>query len=250
MTMHRIVLVAVLAAAVMLLPAAAAGAAPSTTSSKTGGTAPPASTSRTSHTSHALPRATGGTAPAPRASQVPSPAPATPPRPTTSDPTRTTPGGAPAAPPVDDIPPQYRAIYKAAAKAASIDWRILAAIGKNETDHGRSRAPGVQSGLNYARCCSGPMQICQVKSCGNVWQYYAVDGNGDGRKSVYDPADAILGAAGIVSGLVRTLGPDPALVLAGYNAGPGNVRKYHGVPPFKETQNYVAKGLRYIAALR
>jgi membrane-bound lytic murein transglycosylase B len=245
MTMHRIALAAVLASAAMLVPAAVAGAAPSTTSSKTGGTAPPA-------TSHVLPRATGGTAPAPRASQIPSPAAATPPRPTTSDPTRTTtPGGAPpAAPVVDDIPPQYRAIYKAAATAASIDWRILAAIGKNETDHGRSKAPGVASGLNYARCCSGPMQICQVKACGNVWQAYAADGNGDGRRSVYDPADAILAAASIVSGLVRTLGPDPSVVLAGYNAGPGNVRKYHGVPPFKETQNYVAKGLRYIAALR
>ena len=158
------------------------------------------------------------------------------------------PAPAPAAP-TADIPARYVAIYKRAAKSAGIDWRILAAIGKNESDHGRSTAPGVQSGLNFADCCSGPMQICTVTACGKVWQAYAVDGDGDGVASVYDPDDAIFAAAGLVRDLRTIVGNDPALLLAAYNAGPGNVNRYKGVPPFPETRAYVRAGLAYIASL-
>ena len=149
-----------------------------------------------------------------------------------------------------DIPSSYLKLYKAAGAQYGVDWRILAAIGKNESDHGRSTAPGVTSGRNYANCCSGPMQLCTVQSCGNTWGYYAIDGDDDGVKSVYDPADAIYAAGALVRDLKTIVGSDPKLVLAAYNAGPGNVQRYKGVPPFAETKAYVSAGLAYIASLR
>jgi membrane-bound lytic murein transglycosylase B len=164
--------------------------------------------------------------------------------------TQTPPPPAPAASNTSDIPASYLKLYKAAGSRYGVDWRILAAIGKNESDHGRSTAPGVKSGRNYASCCSGPMQLCTVKSCGNTWGYYAIDGDNDGVESVYDPADSIYAAAALVRDLKAIVGSDPKLVLAAYNAGPGNVQKYRGVPPFAETKAYVSAGLAYIASLR
>ena len=149
-----------------------------------------------------------------------------------------------------DVPALYLRAYRAAGRRYRVDWRLLAALGKNESDHGRAALPGVTSGLNFADCCSGPMQICQVKSCGSVWQAYRRDGDGDGVVSIYDAADAIHSAAALVADLKRMVGSDPKLVMAAYNAGPGTVQKYRGVPPIDETQTYVRNGVRYLRLLR
>lgn len=92
-----------------------------------------------------------------------------------------------------DIPPGYLALYRQAADEEGIDWAVLAAVGRVETNHGRSTLPGVHSGTNYAGAM-GPMQFL-----GATWGAYGVDGDGDGRRDVYDPADAIPGAAGYLA---------------------------------------------------
>ncbi|MFE4198479.1 transglycosylase SLT domain-containing protein [Paenarthrobacter sp. NPDC056912] len=76
-----------------------------------------------------------------------------------------------------------------------------------------------------------------------TWSSY---GNGG---DPFNPRDAIaaqgryMGALfNQLKGLAAQTGGDPvAFALAGYNAGPGAVEKFRGVPPFGETQNYVAK---------
>jgi cell wall-associated NlpC family hydrolase len=78
-----------------------------------------------------------------------------------------------------------------------------------------------------------------------TWATHGVDGNGDGTKNVLDPADAIPAAAKYdcsVRDTVRKVPGDPdSNMLAGYNAGPGAVLKYRGIPPYAETQSYVSK---------
>jgi len=64
------------------------------------------------------------------------------------------------------------------------------------------------------------------------------------------PAQAIEGGAKYLRQQLDRFGGDPAKALAAYNAGPGAVQRYGGVPPYAETQNYVRKVMGYAAEYR
>ncbi len=110
-----------------------------------------------------------------------------------------------------DIPADYLLAYQRAGSRYGIDWAILAAIGKVECNHGRTQLPGCNpTGTVNVAGATGPMQFL-----GSTWRRgtpamtvpaagaptaitgegYAADGDGDGIAHVWNPADAIAGAA-------------------------------------------------------
>lgn len=92
---------------------------------------------------------------------------------------------------VADIPPPYLSLYTEAARRYSLDWAILAAVGKVECDHGRDRDPSCTSeGAVNRAGAGGPAQFLS-----STWRAFGVDGDGDGIANRWDPADAIFSMA-------------------------------------------------------
>ena len=119
-------------------------------------------------------------------------------------------GATPTRSAVEEIPPGRLRLYQQAGQRFDIDWAFLAAVAAQECGHG----PETCSGDNGSGC-AGPMQISMRRgspcspapSLPTLWEVYGVDGNGDGRRDVNDPADAIPAAARI---LRRAKGAPPA----------------------------------------
>ena len=129
------------------------------------------------------------------------------------------------------VPQRYEALFvEAAARYDDVSASSLAAQARVESNFD----PRARSGAGAI----GLMQFLP-----STWEDYGVDGDGDGDIDVRNPADAVHSAARyrqVLHDQVGSLpGNDERHTLAAYNAGPGAVLRYGGIPPYEETQNYV-----------
>jgi soluble lytic murein transglycosylase-like protein len=118
------------------------------------------------------------------------------------------------------VPPaQIDRLVSANAATWNVDPSLIKAIIANESGFNANATSNVGA--------QGLMQLMPGTAAGL--------GVGDS----YDPAQNVWGGSKYVKGLLDRFGGDVTRAIAAYNAGPGAVEKYGGVPPYAETQNYV-----------
>lgn len=117
-------------------------------------------------------------------------------------------------------------IFEKAAQTYNISVDLLKAVAKAESDFD----PNCVSS-------SGAMGIMQLMP-GTAKELGVTD--------AFDPEQNIMGGAKYLAENLKIYDGNVSLALAAYNAGRGNVSKYGGIPPFKETRNYVKKVLGFM----
>jgi cell wall-associated NlpC family hydrolase/soluble lytic murein transglycosylase-like protein len=122
-------------------------------------------------------------------------------------------------------PPPFATEIAAAATAHDVDPALLTALVNQE------------SGFDPdAVSPAGAVGLCQLMPA---------TARGLGVTDPRDPVQSLDGGARYLRQMLDAFGGDERKALAGYNAGPGNVQRFGGIPPFPETQQYVKNVLAY-----
>lgn len=118
------------------------------------------------------------------------------------------------------------AIFQEASEKYGVPVNLLKAVAKAESNFNAS-----------AKSSCGAMGIMQLMPA---------TAKSLGVANPYDAEQNIMGGAKFLGQLLKRFDGNTKLAVAAYNAGPGSVIKYSGVPPYKETQNYVVKVMGYM----
>ena len=116
---------------------------------------------------------------------------------------------------------QLKALVQRAAEEQNLDPDLLDALVQTESAYNP-----------LARSSKNAVGLCQLMPD---------TARGLGVTDPLDPAQNVRGGAKYLASLMTKFNGDVSKALAAYNAGPGAVEKFGGVPPYEETKNYVAK---------
>ncbi|WP_243109996.1 lytic transglycosylase domain-containing protein [Clostridium sp. E02] len=120
-----------------------------------------------------------------------------------------------------NVPSNMESMFQEASKKYGVSTKLLKAVAKAES--------------NFNASATSP------KGAAGIMQLMPATARALGVSDPYDARSNIMGGAKYLKENLERYNGDVKLTLAAYNAGSNNVRKYGGVPPFKETQEYVKK---------
>ena len=121
--------------------------------------------------------------------------------------------------------PLYNQIILKAANAHNVDLTMIKAIIMAESGYNR---------ISVSK-----------RGAGGLMQLMPATAKSLGVKNILNPEENIHAGVRYFKSLLNRFNGDEKLALAAYNAGAKNVRRYKGIPPFKETRQYIKKVLEY-----
>lgn len=125
--------------------------------------------------------------------------------------------------------------------ARSLDPGTIALL-VNDASAAKGVPPGLVRAVLMAESAGDPSAMSSAGAQG-LMQLMPGTAAGCGIVNAFDPTENVECGTGYLHSLLRHYHNNVTLAVAAYNAGPGAVDRYHGVPPYPETRAYVVRVL-------